>query len=647
MGVSDPANTPPGLYEPYDWTDKQGNLWLFGGYDGLGQTRNTLWKYDPSSNEWTWVKGSSSPNPDTAYGTQGVPSATSDPGGRFSGATWVDTAGNLFLFGGYFLYGISNDLWKYDISTNEWTWMKGTKATYSPGVYGTQGVEDAANYPGFRCEVKSAWTDNDNNLWLFGGGDNGGISYNDLWRYNPETNNWTWMKGSNIINETGVYGTKGVADPANTPGARKIYTRWKDASGNFWLYGGRLPPYLFNDLWKYDVSTNEWTWVSGTSIQNSTGNYGALCVADSDYISSNRTENSASWTDDCGNFWFFGGANNNYESYFSDLWLYNTSTNEWALASGSSTPNQNGTYGTQGVADPANIPPSLWGTSSWTDHEGNFWLFGGCAEWVDFKNALWKYVPDPACSGCSAQSSQLGFASSDSDICEKFCISFFDSSSNNPTSWLWLFPGGNPSSSTNQNPVNICYTLPGLYDVTLITTSASGIDTLTFSNYITVYATPPIPTITQVGYTLTSSPASSYQWQLNSIDIPGATNQSYTVMQTGLYTVIVSDSNGCVNSANQYVLISGIDELIASNISIYPNPSNGNFIVELLQSENFGEVSIDILNTLGQKVFSSVEKISSHEWKKEIDLHAAATGVYFLEITTEKEFMRKKILIAK
>ena len=31
------------------------------------------------------------------------------------------------------------------------------------------------------------------------------------------------------------------------------------------------------------------------------------------------------------------------------------------------------------------------------------------------------------------------------------------------------------------------------------------------SNYVTVYPTPPFPAITQVGYTLTSSPASTYQ----------------------------------------------------------------------------------------------------------------------------------------
>src|SRR6185436_13928869 len=109
-----------------------------------------------------------------------------------------------------------------------------------------------------------------------------------------------------------------------------------------------------------------------------------------------------------------------------------------------------------------------------------------------------------------------------------------------------------------------------------ITTNSNGSDTLTLSNYITVYSTPAFPTITQNGYTLTSSPAASYQWQLNSTDIPGATNQSYTITQTGYYTMIVGDSNGCVNSATQYVLIDWINESESANeIAIYPNPSNG------------------------------------------------------------------------
>src|SRR6185369_12405652 len=109
----------------------------------------------------------------------------------------------------------------------------------------------------------------------------------------------------------------------------------------------------------------------------------------------------------------------------------------------------------------------------------------------------------------------------------------------------------------------------------------------------TVYATPPFPTITQTGYTLTSSSAANYQWQFNNVDIPGATNQSYDVQQSGYYTVFITDQNGCVSSTTIYILIEGIDEMNSvANVLIYPNPSNGNFIVELQDEKINDEVSI-------------------------------------------------------
>jgi hypothetical protein len=54
-GVSDPANRPPSVYEPCEWPDHNGNFWMFG-----GDTYNCLWKFDPLTDEWTWMHGSSS-----------------------------------------------------------------------------------------------------------------------------------------------------------------------------------------------------------------------------------------------------------------------------------------------------------------------------------------------------------------------------------------------------------------------------------------------------------------------------------------------------------------------------------------------------------------------------------------------------------
>jgi PKD repeat protein len=71
-----------------------------------------------------------------------------------------------------------------------------------------------------------------------------------------------------------------------------------------------------------------------------------------------------------------------------------------------------------------------------------------------------------------------GFQQSGDSICVGGQISFSDQSANQPSSWLWLFPGGTPANDTTANPTNIQYDTAGVYNVTLITTNAAGSDTL-------------------------------------------------------------------------------------------------------------------------------------------------------------------------
>ena len=54
----------------------------------------------------------------------------------------------------------------------------------------------------------------------------------------PAYAQWTWMSGSNTISQTGIYGTKGMPDAANVPGAREDSISWTDGAGNLWLFGG-------------------------------------------------------------------------------------------------------------------------------------------------------------------------------------------------------------------------------------------------------------------------------------------------------------------------------------------------------------------------------------------------------------------------
>lgn len=69
-------------------------------------------------------------------------------------------------------------------------------------------------------------------------------------------------------------------------------------------------------------------------------------------------------------------------------------------------------------------------------------------------------------------------------------VQFTDTSSNTPTSWLWTFEGGEPASSTVQNPI-VAYPNTGEYNVTLQVTNEEGTDTKEALAYITVNSPPP------------------------------------------------------------------------------------------------------------------------------------------------------------
>ena len=64
-------------------------------------------------------------------------------------------------------------------------------------------------------------------------------------------------------------------------------------------------------------------------------------------------------------------------------------------------------------------------------------------------------------------------------------VNFTDNSSNNPTSWLWSFPGGNPATSTQPNPI-VTYETLGIYDVSLEVSNSFGSAQINLENFIIV-----------------------------------------------------------------------------------------------------------------------------------------------------------------
>jgi len=58
--------------------------------------------------------------------------------------------------------------------------------------------------------------------------------------------------------------------------------------------------------------------------------------------------------------------------------------------------------------------------------------------------------------------------------CSPVTVNFFDESNGDIVSWIWLFPGGQPEYSTEQNP-SVFYDTDGVYDVTLAVATDGGL----------------------------------------------------------------------------------------------------------------------------------------------------------------------------
>jgi hypothetical protein len=112
---------------------------------------------------------------------------------------------------------------------------------------------------------------------------------------------------------------------------------------------------------------------------------------------------------------------------------------------------------------------------------------------------------------------------------------------------------------------------------------------------------------------------------------------SYIGDPTGL--IEIYNNNEDCNSADEvYAICSvGIEEFDDSHFIIYPNPADDKLQISSLKNINIQ--SIAIFNQIGQRVF--FERASTSF----IDLSGFNSGIYLIEIVTNKGTYRKKLLV--
>lgn len=149
--------------------------------------------------------------------------------------------------------------------------------------------------------------------------------------------------------------------------------------------------------------------------------------------------------------------------------------------------------------------------------------------------------------------------STNSSICVDGTVQFQDQSPDYPTTWSWVFEGGTPATSNEQNPV-VKYISSGLFDVTLTVGNDMGETTDIFTDYITVQPQPLVSiTPDKISicpgetFTLTGSGAEEYFWFDERSHDPVASGDTYSTElyeNRTIYLLGRLGSSGCADTTS-------------------------------------------------------------------------------------------------
>ncbi|MFK7808644.1 MAG: PKD domain-containing protein [Saprospiraceae bacterium] len=220
--------------------------------------------------------------------------------------------------------------------------------------------------------------------------------------------------------------------------------------------------------------------------------------------------------------------------------------------------------------------------------------------------------------------------------CVPHGVQFTDETEGFVSSWNWSFPGGDPSSSTQQNPF-IVYNEPGVYDVVMAAQNNVNDLSITYANLIQV-GDEPIAGFTaadnnlEVTFTNTSQFADTYLWDFGDGSTPTVLeNPIHSYNTPGIYEVTLTVENQFCGG-NMFTLTIEIGtsptiQLQKNNWLVFPNPVS-EFLT--IQSSNFsGDLELQLFDVTGKAVLSRDLFFNGSVL---LEMENLETGVYFLEL---------------
>lgn len=302
-----------------------------------------------------------------------------------------------------------------------------------------------------------------------------------------------------------------------------------------------------------------------------------------------------------------------------------------------------------------------------TDSDLNFYLWNGNVAFNADHSPLTILQYNVRHDGTYLDASILNaaFTASEVEICEGSAVQFNDQSNGAVTSWEWAFEGGDPASSTDQNPV-VTYDNSGNFEVSLSVSDGTTSSSNTIDDFIDVAYEAEAPDqpfgpsnfstdTANITYYETWAPnADEYIWELVPENV-GVLVAGDTITKIKIYwstdlqyyaELRVKAVNVCGESMDSepltiYVNWSvGTNEQVTSNpFEIYPNPSSGKFTIRLTEDVQVGAIKIFNIHGGLVKNYTSITK----QTLQHIDKMEA--GIYYLGLEINGKAYFEKLII--
>lgn len=264
----------------------------------------------------------------------------------------------------------------------------------------------------------------------------------------------------------------------------------------------------------------------------------------------------------------------------------------------------------------------------------------GCSQTASYEVTL-NAAPAPSISGNAA-------------VCANSTNALYATTMVEGNTYTWNITGGTIISGGTSNEVSVDWGENGTGTLNLVETNTAN-QCSTSLDYAVAIASPVVnlgqdTTICiNHSFVLKAAPGyASYTWSTGAttpdITING---EQYTVASVNNFEVTVTDAQGCQTVESIAVTIdacTGIGENPVSEISIYPNPTNGEF--NLIFSEDLaGEANIKVVDLTGKVLFNRSINVTRINQTETFNVTGLSSGLYFIRVESNQGTNMQKLII--